>query len=75
MIQLSAHIAKHICNSHKPTRNQKLQKSLSISRSFLPTLKTIFFGDSSAPIEQTGDCIPLINRLKIETPAANILYK
>jgi hypothetical protein len=25
------HTAKHICNSHKPTHNQKLQKSLSVS--------------------------------------------
>jgi hypothetical protein len=48
--EYTAHTAKHICNSHKPTRNQKLQKSLSVSHRFLPTLKTNFFGNSSASI-------------------------
>ena len=28
------HIVKHICNSHNPTRDQKLQKSLPVFQRF-----------------------------------------
>ncbi len=38
-----AHTVKHICNSHKPTRNQKLQKSLPDCHRFFANPKNYFF--------------------------------
>ena len=38
--------------SKMPSHDQNLSKSMSFANAFLPTLKTIFFGNSSVSIEQ-----------------------
>ncbi len=52
--------AIHICNSHEPTLQPKIAKEYVFASAFLPTLKTIFFGNSSVSIEQIYNCKRLI---------------
>jgi hypothetical protein len=47
------HIAKSL---EKPSRDQNLSISMTLPTLFLPTLKTNFFGNSSASIERISDC-------------------
>jgi hypothetical protein len=49
--------AIHIAKSHeKPTHDQNLSISMSLPTLFLPTLKTNFFGNSSASNGLIYDC-------------------
>jgi hypothetical protein len=47
-----------------PTRRPKLVKEYAIANAFLPTLKTNFFGNSSASIERFKDYNKLIMNTK-----------
>jgi hypothetical protein len=47
-----------------PTRRPKLVKEYAIASAFLPTLKTNFFGNSSASIERFKDYNKLIMNTK-----------
>ena len=44
---MPAHTAKHICNSHKPTHKQKLQKSLSVCHPIFADPKNYFFSGTA----------------------------
>jgi len=54
------HTVMHICNSHKPTHNQKSQKSLSVCQRFFANPKNYFFGNYSALFNRINDYNKLI---------------
>ena len=58
-----------IRTSQRTSKNYK--RACLPATAFLPTLKTIFFGNSSASIELDGECKRLIMGPEAGTPAAN----